>query len=150
MKKVTLTVAGILLSGLLIAQDYTPPQSATASFTKKYPSGIVDEWMDDETEITCYFENDGAYGSARFTPKGVWISSEFSLNEDELPANVLTSVQGKYQGFEIVGVIKKEDVKQVVYVVSIYNNSTEQDLEITLDSNGKILKEEDPFADDED
>ena len=143
MKKVTLTIASILISGILIAQDYTPPPSAETSFTKKYPTGVVDEWMDDETQIVCYFEDDGNYGRAFFSPKGKWISSEFSLSEDDLPANVLSGVQENYKGFEITGVTKREDTKQTVYEVGIYNNSTEQDLLITLNSNGEIVKEED-------
>lgn len=147
MKKVTLTIASILLSGLLIAQDYTPPQSATASLTKKYPKAMVDEWADDETEIVCYFETEGIYGSASFSPKGVWIRSEFSLNDDELPENILASIKGEYNGFEMTGITKREDVKQVTYEVSVYNNTTEEDFLITLDTNGKIIKEEDLNAD---
>ena len=147
MKKVTLTIASILISGILIAQDYTPPPSAEASFTKRYPTGVVDEWMDDDTQIICYFEDDGNYGSAFFSPKGEWMSSELSLNESDLPANVMSVIQGKYEGFEITGVTKREDTKKTVYEVSVYNNSTEQDLLITLDPSGKVVKEEDLNAD---
>jgi len=142
MKKITLTIASILISGILIAQDYTPPPSAETNFTKKYPTAVVDEWMDDDTQIICYFEDGSNYGSAYFSLKGAWISSEFSLSEDDLSTNVMSSVKGKYKGFEITGVTKRDDTKQTVYEVSIYNNSTEQDLLITLDPSGKIVKEE--------
>jgi|TARA_B110000285_G_scaffold129464_1_gene145687 hypothetical protein len=148
MKKVTLTIASILISGILVAQDYSPPSNVRTSFTKKHPTAVVDEWIDDDTQFVCYFEDGSDYGSAYFSPKGVWISSEFIINEDDLPANVSSGVKGKYIGFEIIGVTKREDIKQIVYVVSIYNNSTEQDLLITLDPNGKIVKEEDLSDDD--
>jgi len=142
MKKVIVTIASILISGILNAQEYSPAKNVITSFTTKYPSGRVDEWIDDENEILCYFENNDNYGSARFSLKGVWISSEFSMSEDDLPTNFSSIVREKYKGFEITEVIKKEDIKQVVYMVSIYNESTDQDLLITLDTNGKIVKEE--------
>ncbi len=71
--------------------------------------------MDDDTQIICYFEDDGNYGSAFFSPKGIWMSSEFIINEDDLPANVSSGVKGKYIGFEITGVTKREDTKQTLY-----------------------------------
>lgn len=148
MKKVTLTITGILFAGILLAQDYAPPPNAKTSFTKKYPTGVIDEWMEDDTRIVCYFEEKSNYGSAYFSLKGEWISSEFSLNENDLPAIVLSGVQGKYKGFEITEVTKREDIKQTVYEVSIYNNSTEQDLLISLDPSGRIVKEEDLNAED--
>ena len=147
MKKAILTIASILISGILIAQDYTPSNNVTTSFTNKYPSGIVDEWVDNENEILCYFEDNGNYGNARFTLKGVWINSEFSMIEDDLPANILSSIREEYKGFETIDVTKREDIKQVVYVLSIYNEASEQDLLITIDTNGKIVKEEELNAD---
>ena len=148
MKKLTLTIASILLTGILLAQDYTPPSSATSAFKAKYPSGVVQEWYDNDTEIVCYFENGDNYGSAHFTVKGAWVRSEFTLSEEEIPNAISTSIKSKYADGEIIDVMKIENTKGTQFKVVIYNPIEESDYAVTLDDTGKIIKEEDLNAED--
>ena len=147
MKKVTLTIASILLTGILFAQDYTPPSSAASAFKTKYPSGLVQEWYDNDDEIVCYFENGDNYGSAYFTVKGAWLRSEFTLSEEDMPSNVSMSVKNKYPDAEIIEVTKIENAKMTQFRVIVYNPIEESDYEVTLDNLGKIIKEENLNAD---
>jgi hypothetical protein len=75
MKNVSLTVASVLLAGILTAQEYTPTSSMTSAFSAKYPQGLVEEWYDNDDEIICYFGNGDTYGTAYFTLKGAWTRS---------------------------------------------------------------------------
>jgi len=142
MKKTTLTIATLLLSGLLIAQDYTPPKTASDAFKSKHPKAIVDEWVDFDTEIICYFEENGKFGSAFFTLKGAWIRTEFNLSETELPQVVSRELFAKYKGYEIMDVTNEITSKGSVYKIYIYNEEVEKDFIITMDQGGKIISEE--------
>lgn len=148
MKKITLTVASLLLAGVLFSQEYTPPAAAKTALKSKYPSGVVDEWYDEEDKIACYFEDNGMYGTAFFTTKGVWINSEFNVTADDLPESVLNTANTKYQGYDIIDATKFEYPQQVSYTIYIYNAITDGDLAVTIDTAGKVLKEEDLNADD--
>ena len=147
MKKVVLTVASILLAGILTAQEYAPPPAAVSALKTKYPTAVADEWYDNEDEIICYFDNNGQYGSVYFTPKGVWKKSEYSINEDELPKAVSASLQDKYSGYDITDVTKIESTK-TLYKIYVFNPITESDFLLTLDESGKFISEEDLNADD--
>ncbi|MFT6246750.1 MAG: hypothetical protein ACJA0U_001467 [Salibacteraceae bacterium] len=147
MKKVTLTIASILLTGILFAQDYTPPSSTTSAFKTKYPSGVVQEWYDNDGEIVCYFENGDNYGSAYFTVKGAWLRSEFTLSEEDMPNEISMSVKNSYPDAEIIEVTKVENAKMTQFRVIVYNPIEESDYEVTLDNSGKIIKEENLNAD---
>ncbi|MFT6923382.1 MAG: hypothetical protein ACJA1C_002395 [Crocinitomicaceae bacterium] len=147
MKKVTLTIASILLTGILFAQDYTPPSSAASAFKTKYPSGLVQEWYDNDNEIVCYFENGDNYGSAYFTVKGAWLRSEFTLSEEDMPNEISMSVKNKYPDAEIIEVTKIVNAKATQFRVIVYNPIEESDYEVTLDNSGKIIKEVDLNAD---
>tara|TARA_B110000908_G_C10185844_1_gene417938 strand:- start:821 stop:1267 length:447 start_codon:yes stop_codon:yes gene_type:complete len=148
MKKVTLTIASILLTGILFAQDYIPPTTATSAFKTKYPSAVVQEWYDNDNEIVCYFENGDNYGSAHFTAKGAWVRSEFTLTEEEMPSAISMIMKDKYPDSEIIEVMKMETPKGTQFKVIVYNPIEESDYAVTLDDTGKIIKEEDLNAED--
>ncbi|MFT6982131.1 MAG: hypothetical protein ACJAUD_000898 [Crocinitomicaceae bacterium] len=147
MKKVTLTIASILLTGILFAQDYTPPSSTASAFKTKYPSGVAQEWYDNDDEIVCYFENGDNYGSAYFSVKGAWLRSEFTLSEEDLSNEISMSVKNSYPDAEIIEVTKVENAKGTQFKVIVYNPIEESDYEVTLDNSGKIIKEENLNAD---
>lgn len=148
MKKVSLTVTSILLSRMLIAQDYTPPSNANAKFKEKYPQGVVDEWFDNDEEIVCYFEIDNNYGSAHFSSKGIWLRSEFSISESELPSAVMTIITNKYADYELTDVSKIDTPKGLKFGVYLFNPTSENDYRVTISESGKIISEEDLNADD--
>ncbi|MFT5777571.1 MAG: hypothetical protein ACI837_000507 [Crocinitomicaceae bacterium] len=146
MKKVSLTVACILLAGILTAQEYTPTSSMTAAFSAKYPQGLVEEWYDNEDEIVCYFEIEDNFGSAFFTPKGVWTRSEFSQSEDELPKAVSSIILKNYANYEVTDVTKIENTKAITYKIYISNSIADGEYLLTINKDGEILEEEDLFA----
>ena len=142
MKRTMVTIATLLLSGMLIAQDYTPPKSASDAFKAKHPTAQVDEWVDFDTEIICYFEEKENFGTAYFTTKGVWLRTEFNLSEGELPQNILTAVRSKYKGAEIMDISNVIDSKSSVYQIFLYDEEAEKDYKIIVDKGGKIISEE--------
>ncbi len=149
MKKVTLTIATILLAGSLFAQDFKPPAPAVSAMKAKYPTAEVDEWYDDETELICYFEDNGEFGSAFFTKKGVWIRSEFPMDEMELGEVALDQIFKKYKDYEIMESLKVTDTKGTTFKIYIYNAIIESDYLITVDKGGKIISEENLTVEDD-
>ncbi|MFT4661510.1 MAG: hypothetical protein ACI8XB_001787 [Patiriisocius sp.] len=143
MKNVSLTVASVLLAGILTAQEYTPTSSMTSAFSAKYPQGLVEEWYDNDDEIICYFGNGDTYGTAYFTLKGAWTRSEFTLSEDELPKTISSSIGTNYANFEITNVIKIESAKTTLYTIYAFNSDTGSDYMLTIDKAGEIIEEED-------
>ncbi|MCR9172055.1 MAG: PepSY-like domain-containing protein [bacterium] len=141
MKKITLTVASLLLGGFLLAQDYTPPAKATASFSTKYPEGVVQEWYEGFNDVECYFENDGNYGSAHFSEAGAWLYTEFTVDESELPRAVAEMVADDFAGYEISDVTMKETPKIKTYIITIYEEETEDNRIVTYDEKGGLLDE---------
>jgi len=141
MKKLTLTVAGLLISGFLLAQDYTPPTKAVSAFKAKYPDGVVDEWYEGYSDVECYFENDGWYGSAHFNEAGKWLFSEYILDETELPNTVAAMVKKSYSGYEISDVTLKETAEGKLYAVTIYNDDTEDNRLVTYNAEGELIED---------
>ena len=149
MKKMTLTIATFLLAGSLFAQDFKPPAAVVSTFNSKYPSAEVDEWYDDESEIICYFEDNGNFGSAFFSKSGSWIRTEFPTDEAELGEATLTEIFDKYADYEIMESLKVTDPKGTVYKLYIYNALSESDYLIIVNNSGKIISEENLTVEDD-
>lgn len=149
MKKITLTLATLLLAGSLFAQDFKPPAAAISAFNSKHPDAEVDEWLEDDDELTCYFEENGNFGNAYFSKSGTWIRSEFQADETEMGEAALTEIFDKYVDYEIMESLKVTDTKQTVYKLYIYNALLESDYLITVDKGGKIISEENITVEDD-
>ncbi len=149
MKKVTLTIATLLLAGSLFAQDFKPPAAANSALTAKHPTAQVEEWYDNETELICYFEENGNYGSAFFSPKGVWLRSEFSIDESDIDQSIMRELTTRYKGYEISEAMRVINSKTTLYKVYMYNPTTESDYLIKVDKGGKIISEENLTVEDD-
>lgn len=141
MKKLTLTVASLCISGFLLAQEYTPPVKAVSTFEAKYPEAIVEEWYEGYSDVECYFENDGWYGSAHFDESGKWLFSEFFMDESELPKVVTEMLEEDFPEHEISEATFKETADGKMYEVTIYNEATEDNRIVTYNAEGKLIDE---------
>lgn len=141
MKKFTLTVASLLISGFLLAQDYTPPAKAVASFESKYPEGTVQEWYEGMDDIECFFENNGNYGSAHFSQSGSWQYSEYTIDESELPRAITEMLSEDFEGYEISDITMTEEPEITKYAIIIFNEATDENRIVTYDETGDLIDE---------
>ncbi len=139
MKKLTLTIATFLLTGMLYAQDLAGSKQAENSLKAKYPTAHVDEWFEDEGMIGCFFEIEDKYGQAMFTPEGKFISSEFSISIDEVPQEVIDAAHNNYKGFDIIEATEILSEDGIQYSIYMYDEDGDEDKTVFFDKTGKIL-----------
>lgn len=136
MKKVKLLVGAILFSGIVLGQKIDP--KVEESFKTKFPTGKVEEWYEEENEVACDFENNGAYGTAYFQTKGQWLRAEYALDENELPAEVRTSIRSKQPKTEISEATKVEMDDKTYYEVYTFDENSGEYYFFKVDATGKI------------
>ncbi|XOV69183.1 MAG: hypothetical protein ACFHU9_08340 [Fluviicola sp.] len=141
MKKITVTVAALLFSGMLLAQDYTPPSKAVSTFETRYPDAIVEEWYEGFEDVECYFENNGNFGSAHFTEEGVWMYSEFTIEASEMPRKVSAMLAEDFEAYEVSDVVMTEKPKVTTYAITISNDATDDNRIVTYDASGNLIDE---------
>jgi hypothetical protein len=74
--------------------------------------------------------------------KGEWLATQNALQEESFPAAPMKTIRDKYlsNGYEGSNYIFVEEPGRAYYLVDV--SSDDEDLEIMLDTNGKILKAE--------
>jgi hypothetical protein len=85
----TLLIGGIFfVSFTASAQIGSIPSAVTDSFKVRYPNAIRVSWKDKITVYLATFSLDNADQEARFNRKGEWQSTEKTMKQSDLPADV--------------------------------------------------------------
>ena len=142
MKLSKLSIAGLLLMGIVAcAQKKELPQSVNESFSKKFPSAKSVKWdKENETEWEAEFKMDGTKYSANFDNDGTRKETEHEIKITDIPEHIQSVLTHEFPKCKIEEAEISETPLQTVYEFGIEFN--DQDMEVAIDNNGKIVKKE--------
>lgn len=142
MKKITLfTVLSILLALTSCDKKEVAPKKVADAFTKKFPTATDVEWeKESETEWEAEFKMNKTEYSANFLSDGTWQETEYEIKVKEVPQNIMASFKKAFPDYEIEEVEISETPKGIVYEFAIEKG--EMEMEVTIDTNGKVVKQE--------
>lgn len=142
MKKYTL-----ILSALFIAFSFTAcsqgnvPAAVKTAFSKKFPNVKKVKWdKEGKTEWEAEFEIGEKDMSANFDLQGNWKETETDLENDEVPAVVLSTIKTQFPGYKVKEAAFTETPAYSAYEIDIKNG--DKKMEVTIDKSGKVLSKE--------
>lgn len=86
--------------------------------------------------------------SANFLSNGTWQETKQEIKEKEVPKNIMASLEKAFPGYEMEEVEVSETAKGMVYEFAIEKGETE--MEVAIDTNGQVVKQEVKTEDTED
>jgi hypothetical protein len=144
---ITLVLAFALISFSAFSQK-TPPEVVKKEFAKKYANAQSVKWdSEEQNEWEAEFTIDGKKMSAAYDNAGKWMESETAINEKDLPAAVISSLNKDYQGYKKSDISIFEDTKFKGFELTLKKG--EASIEVQIDNNGKIVKKTDVKEEDE-
>lgn len=149
MTKITLLVyTSILLIFTACDNEAEAPQKVKDAFAQKFPSATNVEWdRESDTEWEAEFKLNGKEHSSNFMQDGTWVETEFEISKSEVPQMVMDALNTNFEGYEIEEMERSETADGTVYEFVI--EKEESEMEVVIDSNGKILKKENKQEEDE-
>ena len=115
--------------------DIQVPDIVKEAFAKKYPNEKEGDWeVDRNGSFEAKFKEGGEKFKADFTPDGMWIETETSLKEKDLPKAVKEAIKDKYKGVKIVEIERTDHYKKgVFYDVEFKENGEKFDIEFNAE-----------------
>lgn len=110
------------------------PNAVKISFAKAF-AGTTAKWEKENGQYEAGFTKEGKEMSALFNADGTMTESEVSINQSELPANVLAYVKANYKGKTI-----KESAKITKADGSIVYEAEVNGKDVIFDEKGKFIK----------
>lgn len=116
-------------------KDADVPVAVKNAFEKQYP-GTKADWEKEGTNYEAEFDYNKEEMSVLIDAAGNILETEVEIENDKLPAAVLSYVKAHYAGKEVKEAAKITDAKGVVtYEAEI------KDMDLIFDSNGNFVKE---------
>lgn len=143
------TIILLFLSVLIFpAFGQTPPKTVLESFNKTFATAEDVAWEKEDNEWEAEFKLNGMEMSVSFDNSGNWLETETEVEMKDVPADILKSVNLKFNGWEIEEIerIEKPDFKG--YEMELENEETES--EILVSDAGVITIKEVNVNDEED
>ena len=117
------------------------PQKVKNAFAKKFPTAKKVKWeKENEKEWEAEFKMNRTEYSANFLSDGTWQETEHEIKEKEVPQNIMSSLKKAFPDFEMEEAEISETAKGMVYEFTIEKGETE--MEVAIDTNGKLIKKE--------
>lgn len=117
------------------------PQKVKDAFTKKFPTAKKVKWdKENATEWEAEFKMNNTEYSANFLEDGTWKETEHEIDDKEIPQNVKSALMSAYAGYKIKESEMSETKDGMLYEFEIKKGESE--MEVAIDSNGKIVKKE--------
>lgn len=140
-KNIILVLTGILLSFTACDKDNSTPQIVKDTFAEKFPNATNVEWeKESDTEWEAEFKLNGKEHSSNFMQDGTWVETEYEVAESEIPQIVMDTLNTSFEGYEIEEMEYSETAEGSVYEFEIEKGESE--MEVAIDANGKIVKQE--------
>jgi Putative beta-lactamase-inhibitor-like, PepSY-like len=76
------------------------PAAVQTAFTAKYP-GITPEWESQPYGYEAIFSQNGIEYEAEFSSNGQWLETEYEVQDNQFPPQVLQRVKQEYPGYAI-------------------------------------------------
>lgn len=137
-------ILGVFLACTMFAFISTgdkAPQKVTDAFVKKFPNVKKVKWeKENETEWEAEFKVNKVEYSANFIEDGTWKETEHEIDEKEIPQTVKVALTKGFPGYEIEEAEISETKEGTVYEFEIEKGESE--MEVAIDANGTIIKQE--------
>lgn len=118
------------------------PAAAKTGFAAKFPAAQKVKWsVEKPGEFEAEFKLNGVETSVLVDAKGNLLETEAEIKEGELPQAVKAAIARDFAEYKIDEIEKATDAKGVISFVMEASKGKEK-LEISFDSNGKLLSKE--------
>lgn len=146
MKKAIIILAVLFVQVAAFAQT-TVPANIQKALKAKHAKAEQIDWLIGDAFIATFWEGD-FYKEANFSKTGEWNSTSTVLEESDLPAQVSETLNATFEEPFITYVLKVENAEGKTYLIDL---STEtQNLQVTTDLEGNVLKKAVISSEDED
>ena len=144
----TLVLAVIIGSGIYaFGFNSEVPQKVKAAFTMKFPTVKKVKWDKESVmEWEAEFKIKGVEYSANFLEDGTWQETEHEIKKSDIPENIKNILNSDFKGYKIEEAEISETITGSVYEFELKKG--EEELEVVLDFNGKLIKKELVIEDD--
>lgn len=134
-------LAFAILSITACAQKTTAPENVVKAFSQKFPDAQSVKWnKENESEWEAEFKMDSEEYSANFSTDGVWMETEYEIEQSAIPANVKQTLDSEFADFEIEGAEISETSEDTVYEFALEKG--EQEMEVAIAPDGIVKKKE--------
>ena len=114
------------------------PQKVKEAFAKKFPTVKKVKWeKESNSEWEGEFKMKGTEYSANFLEDGTWQETEHEIKKKSIPANVKTTLDAQFSGYQIEEAELSETQEGAVYEFELEKG--EEELEVAIDMNGKVV-----------
>ena len=121
-------------------KDEKIPAAAKTGFAAKFPTAQKVKWsIEKPGEFEAEFILNKLETSALFDAKGNLLETEAEINAKELPQAVKATLAKEFAGYKLDEIEKVTDAKGIT-TFEIQASKDKDELEISLDANGKLLK----------
>lgn len=119
----------LIISGSLFANS-KPPKEVQNSFNERFPAVSNVKWAkENNDEWEANFILNGVKSSANFSEDGKWLESESEIPVSELPEKVISSISAGYNGYNITGAAKIENVKgETIYEADLKSGKMKKEV----------------------
>ena len=151
MKKVTILMLGLvmILSQACAQTQKNVPTKVKTTFAQKFPNAKKVKWdKENATEWEAEFKMKGKEYSANFDNNGNWKETEYRINKSDIPSAVKSTLDKNFNGYKIEVAEVSETADGKVYEFMIEKGNS--DMEVVVNSDGKLVKKEEKKEKDED
>lgn len=135
-------VALVISVSAMNQKDEKIPAAAKTGFTAKFPAAQKTKWsVEKPGEFEVEFTLNGVATSVLVDPKGNLLETETEIKESELPQAVKATIAKDFAGYKLDEIEKSTDAKGVT-TFEMEAVKGKEKLEISYDSNGKLLAKE--------
>jgi len=117
------------------------PKVVKDAFSKKFPTAKKVHWdKESDKEWEAEFKMNKMEYSANFLADGTWKETEHEIDKNDIPQTVMNTLSNSFLGYDIEESEISETKDGTVYEFEIEKG--EREMEVAIDSNGKIVKKE--------
>lgn len=135
---------GLLFSSAAMGQDILQsdvPSILVNKFRSTYPKATDIEWEMNGDLYKVEFETEKNIDhDIWYNPTGEMVKHKEDITKDELPQIILSRINTDFKGYNIEDPQKITTGSDIIYKLEL--NSQIDEWEVTIDSNGKIIKKE--------
>ncbi|WP_051907916.1 PepSY-like domain-containing protein [Flavimarina sp. Hel_I_48] len=125
------------------------PKVVRDAFAKKFPEAKSVKWdKESQNEWEAEFKMDGMEYSANFNNYGVWKETEHEVRQADVPHEVMASLKNEFPGYKIRESEISETSEGMVYEFEVKKGGSE--IEVALDSHGKVVNKKENDGEGED
>ncbi|KUK57978.1 MAG: Uncharacterized protein XD81_1311, partial [Bacteroidetes bacterium 38_7] len=134
-------LAFAILSITACAQKTTAPENVVKAFSQKFPDAQSVKWnKENESEWEAEFKMDSEEYSANFSTDGVWMETEYEIEQSAIPAKVKQTLDSEFADYNIEGAEISETSEDTVYEFALEKG--EQKMEVAIAPDGIVKKKE--------